>query len=59
MEMNIPEEVLGKLNYSVPKLLHGQNVMIEKIVEKRGSTNTQSKTQNITFRTLRSFTSRN
>jgi hypothetical protein len=58
VEMNIPFEVLDKLDLQIPKTIQGQKVLIEKIVEKRGSTNSDSKTQQITFRTLRSFKSR-
>ncbi len=58
VEMNIPFEVLDKLDLQIPKTIQGQKVLIEKIVEKRGSTSSDSKTQQITFRTLRSFKSR-
>jgi len=54
VEMDIPPVILEKMNLQTPKLLNGQKVMIESIVQILG----RKGTQKVKFRTLRGYIDR-
>jgi len=54
LDMLIPEQIMEQLDLQMPKLLHGQRVMIESLVQKLGKKSTVP----VKLRTLRPFVSR-